>query len=71
MFRPLDPCAREGRDRLVAPLSPEEGVLTKERVFHEIRIGRRVAIARSWSLDDSAAGMGGAKQTSETGPVWS
>ena len=62
-LRPLDRCGREDRDRLADHLLPEEGAEIKERVFlRAILIGKRVvATARSWSLDDSAAGMDGAR----------
>ena len=63
MFRPLDRCGREDRDRLVDRLSPVVDAGIKERVFPRvILIGKMVvATARSWSSDDSAAGMDGAK----------
>jgi hypothetical protein len=63
MFRPLDRCGREDRDRLVDRLSPVEDAGIKERVLPRvILIGKMVvATARSWSLDDSAAGMVGAR----------
>lgn len=63
MFRPLDRCGREDRDRLVDRLSPVVDAGIKERVFPRvILIGKMVVVtARSWSSDDSAAGMDGAK----------
>lgn len=66
-LHPLDRRAREGHDHLVGPLLPEEGARIKARVFPRvILIGKRVvAIARSWSLEDSAAGMDGARLVSD------
>jgi hypothetical protein len=65
MFRPLDRCGRDDHDHLADRLSPEVGAEIKGRVFPRvIPIGKTVVVtARSWSLDDSAAGMDGARLT--------
>jgi hypothetical protein len=69
MSRPLDRCGQEGHDRLADRLSQEVAGI-KERVLPRvILIGKMavVVIARSWSLDDSAAGMDGARLAGERG----
>jgi len=63
MSRRLDRCGQEGHDRRADRLSQEVAGI-KERVLPRvILIGKMVVvvIARSWSLDDSAPGMDGAR----------